>query len=231
MKRGSIYRVFVVLALVAVLLGQTGCLLIAKDVVKEYHALIEAYQAGRKAAANGNTCLVLAFSEMTNQTVVANNYLVADVAKAEKYRQSLAQYGTKFKEQAQAYEDDSGQPIQPSKLDLGDLAQKGATPADMALTVQVFASTFNEAPLARVDAAPVINAQRIISEKYNQAFACVKDWNDAVEIYNVERNKIPGDAVGRLAEYLKVKELPQELPYFVMKAPAQPPEIPTVTIK
>lgn len=228
MKRGSICRVFVALALVAVLLGQTGCLLVAKDVVKEYHTLIEAYQAGQEAAANGNTCLALAFSEMSNQVVLANNYLVADVAKTEKYRQSLAEYGTKFNEQAKAYEDAGGQP---SKLDLDELAKKGATPADMALTLNVYATTFYEAPLAQVNVEPVINAQRIVSEKYNMAFACVKDWNEAVRSYNTERNKIPGDVVGRLAEYLKVKELPQALPYFVMQAPAQPPTVPTVTIR
>jgi hypothetical protein len=30
----------------------------------------------------------------------------------------------------------------------------------------------------------------------------------------VERNKIPGDVVGRIAEALKVKELPESLPYY-----------------
>jgi len=229
MRKQRFWRIITIVALICLLIVQSGCGLLVKtgkDVIKQYNGLIEAYQDARRAAADGNTCLSLTFSEMSNQTILVNNYLAADVAKTKAYREALAEYGGKFAQQQKAY-----QGTDANSLDLGELAKQGATPAQMALTVNAYVTTFQEAPLAQVDAAPVINAQRIVSEKYNMAFSCVKDWNDAVGRYNKERNKVPGDVVGTLAEYLKVKELPAELPYFTMTAPSQPPTVPTASFK
>ena len=61
----------------------------------------------------------------------------------------------------------------------------------------------------------VLAAMNTASEQYNKIEACGADWNDAVQAYNTERNKIPGDEVGRIAEYLHVKTLPESLPYYV----------------
>lgn len=208
-----------------------GCLpnpgKVAGDVVTEYHALITAYQDAQATAASSKSCLALTFSEITAQTTIMNNYLTADVAKAKAYRETLANYGGKFNDQSQAFaaaKDQSG------NLDLAKLLASRATPADMALTIQAYVTSFQEAPLERVDPTVSVNTQRLVSEKYNQSFACVKDWNDVVRRYNVERNKIPGDVVGRIAEYLKVKELPQQLPYFEMEVPTGPPVVPTVSV-
>lgn len=208
---------------------------VARSAVDEYHTLITAYQNTQMAAANGQSCIVLSFSAMTNSATLANNYMQGVANQTTSYREPLRNFGTKMaaqeqtlQDQAAAYKDSAGKPLDPTKLDLADLVNKNATPANMALTLQVYATTFNEAPLPPLNPQPVINAQRQVSESTNQAFACVKDWNDAVRTYNVERNKIPGDAVGRIAEYLKVKELPQSLPYFTMPGPTAPPALPTL---
>ena len=60
----------------------------------------------------------------------------------------------------------------------------------------------------------MLAAMNTASEQYNKIEACGADWNDAVQAYNTERNKIPGDVVGRIAEALHVKTLPEELPYY-----------------
>ena len=78
----------------------------------------------------------------------------------------------------------------------------------------MFVQAFQEAPLAQVSDAPVLAAMATASEQYNKIDACGTDWNDAVQAYNTERNKIPGDVVGSIAEYLKVKTLPESLPYY-----------------
>ena len=224
--------------LIVLVLTATACNTITnvgRSVIDEYHALITAYQNGQMAAANGQSCIVLSFSAMTNSAVLANNYMDGVAKQTEAYREPLRQFGSKIAtqektlaEQAAAYKDSAGKPLDPTKIDLADLVNKNATPANMALTLQVYATTFNEAPLPPLNPQPIINAQQQVSESTNQAFACVKDWNEAVRSYNVERNKIPGDAVGRIAEYLKVKELPQSLPYFTMPGPTAPPAVPTL---
>jgi len=61
----------------------------------------------------------------------------------------------------------------------------------LALNVQAYVTNFTEAPLEKVDPTTLANTQKLVSEKFNMTFACVKDWNDVVKQYNVERNKIP----------------------------------------
>jgi hypothetical protein len=217
---------FLLFVVVALLLG---CLPgPVRSVVDQYHGLITAYQKAQEAAANGTSCLVLAFSEMQNQTTLANNYLVADVEKTKAYRESLASYGKQISDKTGNYQGTNGQPLQPGQLDLGELLKAKALPSDLGLSIQAYVTTFTEAPLAAANAEPVLNAQRIVSEKYNLAFACVKDWNSAVKDYNTERNKIPGDVVGRIAEALKVKELPESLPFFIMQGSTSPQALPTI---
>lgn len=106
----------------------------------------------------------------------------------------------------------SGQP------DLGELAAAGGTPADLATGFTLMVNAFTEAPLAPVDPSALANTQRIISEQFNKAQSCVTDWNDAVAIYNTERNQISGDVVGTIAQKLGVKDLPASLPYFIPPA-------------
>ena len=85
--------------------------------------------------------------------------------------------------------------------------------------------------MAAVSDAPVLAAMNTASEQYNKIDACGTDWNDAVEGYNVERNKIPGDVVGRIAEALHVKELPESLPYYSgdYKGSVSQPNLPTAS--
>jgi hypothetical protein len=95
----------------------------------------------------------------------------------------------------------------------------------------IFVRAFQEAPLAAVSDAPVLAAMNTASEQYNKIDACGTDWNDAVEGYNVERNKIPGDVVGRIAEALHVKELPESLPFYSgdYKGSVSQPNLPTAS--
>lgn len=231
MKKMSVLQILVTFMLFLVLVA--GCLpspvKVVKDVVSEYHALITAYQDAQAAAADNTMCLYLTYKSIESQTTIMNSYLVADVAKAQVYRESLATYGGKYGDQNRAFNDVADQ-SKSGNLDLGQLAAKNATPANMALTVEAYVTSFSEAPLAQVDPTVTSNTQRLVNEAYNQAFACVKDWNDAVRRYNIERNKIPGDVVGRIAEYLKVKELPESLPFYQPELPEGGPKVPTVSV-
>lgn len=208
MKKNIVRLLEIVLA-IALILSACGT-----NPVNTYHGLIESYQAAQKAAATGRSCFALTGQQMNVQIGIYNSYLVADVTKTQVYRDALKTAQTQVNDANKAYLGPDGQPLPADQLDLATLAQQNATPASMAGGFTLMVNAFKEAPLAPVDPSVLANTQRIVSELFNQAMSCVVDWNDAVETYNVERNKIPGDVVGRLAEYLGVKELPQNLPYY-----------------
>ena len=113
----------------------------------------------------------------------------------------------------------------PNQLDLGALAQKQAMPGDLALTLQVYSTSFVEAGMPQIPTDSTKNLQNIIDEKINMSFACVKTANDAIQKYNTSRGKVPGEVVGTLAQKANIREFPRELPYFVVppSAPPVPP--------
>ena len=99
-------------------------------------------------------------------------------------------------------------------------------PGDLALTLQVYSTSFVEAGMPQIPTDTTKNVQNIIDEKINMSFACVKTSNDAIQAYNTARGQVPGDVVGTLAQKANIRELPLELPYFVIPA-AAPPVVPT----
>jgi hypothetical protein len=211
-EENEMKRILVFLLTLCLIISLCGC----GKVIDKYDSLITAYQSAQKAAANGQVAVAMGFNKIQNYMDIYNQYLSADVAKTKAYRDALASYGAKLADQQKMYVDQSGNALDPNNIDLAKLVENQATPADMALNVSVYASTFNEAPLEKVDVTSLTNTQKLISEAYNEIYANIKDWNDAVGVYNTERNKATGDIVGRAAEYLKVNELPQKLPYFSM---------------
>jgi hypothetical protein len=210
------YSIVIVLMLVLALLV-SACSAIGKaagDVVSQYHTLIEKYQKAQKEVSNFRLCVDTAMGTIYTQATFLQNYQQADVEKAKVWREALQSAGSKVADLLKNYKDANGNPIPVDQLDLGALANAGALPDGVGNGLTLFVQAFQEAPLATVSDAPVLAAMNTASEQYNKIDACGTDWNDAVEGYNVERNKIPGDVVGRIAEYLKVKELPQSLPYY-----------------
>lgn len=203
------------LLMAAIILGGCGTIKkAATSVVDEYHTLIEAYQGAQKMAANFQLCVDTAMGTIYTQASFLQNYQQADVDKAKVWRQALDDSSARLAETLQNYKDAEGNPIAASQLDLGALAEQNALPDSVSGGFSAFVNVFQEAPLPAVSDKPVLAAMQTATEQYNKIDACGADWNDAVEAYNTERNKIPGDVVGRIAEALKVKTLPESLPYY-----------------
>lgn len=184
------------------------------NVVDEYHTLIAYYQTAQKEASNFQLCTDTAMGTIYTQAAFLQNYQQADVEKAKVWRQALDNSSARLAETLANYKDANGNPLPASALDLGELAANNALPDSVSGGFSLFVQAFQEAPLAAVSDKPVLMAMQTASEQYNKIDACGADWNDAVERYNTERNKIPGDVVGRIAEALKVKTLPESLPYY-----------------
>ena len=201
---------FAITMLVILALALSGCSAIvntAKGVVNEYHTLITAYQNAQKYASNFQLCVDTAMGTIYTQAVFLQNYQQADIEKAKVWREALDNSSARLAETLMNYKDANGNPLPASSLDLGALAAQNALPDSLAGGFSLFVQAFQEAPLAAVSDAPVLAAMATASEQYNKIDACGTDWNDAVQAYNTERNKIPGDVVGSIAEYLKVKTL------------------------
>lgn len=213
--------VLVLVVLSSLLVSSCGVLRgAAEKGTNEYEGLVRAYLQAQEAAANGRNCLVLGYSDITTQMQLANNYMEAEVKRTEAYRNPLAEYGTTiteaaetFEEQNAQYVDENGNPLSANSLDLDKLAESGALPSDMGFTLNVYATSFTEAPLEQLDSEPVLNAQRAVSERYNQIDYCLRAWNKVVTVYNEARGMVSGEVVGTIANELGVRDLPRTLPY------------------
>lgn len=199
--------------LVVISLALNACQ-VASNVVDQYHTLITDYQTAQKMASNFQLCVDTGMGTIYTQATFLQNYQQADIAKAKVWRQALDNSSARLAQTLMNYKDANGNPLPASSLDLGALAQQSALPDSVAGGFGLFVQAFQEAPLAQVSDAPVLAAMNTASEQYNKIDACGADWNDAVQAYNTERNKIPGDVVGRIAEALHVKTLPETLPYY-----------------
>jgi hypothetical protein len=213
MKRsGFVINLVVILALL--LSACQAIKNVAGSVVNQYHTLIEYYQNAQEKASNFQLCVDTAMGTIYTQATFLQNYQQADIEKAKVWRQALDNSSARLVEALKNYKDANGNTIPASSLDLGALAAQNALPDSMAGGFSLFVQAFQEAPLAQVSDAPVLAAMNTATEQYNKIDACGADWNDAVKLYNTERNKIPGDVVGRIAEALHVKTLPESLPYY-----------------
>jgi len=210
-KMKKISMMVVLALLMALVLNACG---VARSVVDQYHVLIERYQTAQKQAANFKLCVDTAMGTIYTQATFLQSYQQADIEKTKAWRQALDDSMARLVETMNNYRDADGNPISVDQLDLGELANAGALPDGISTQFGLFVKAFQEAPLPTVSDKPVLAAMATASEQYNKIDACGADWNDAVEAYNTERNKIPGDVVGRIAEALKVKELPESLPYY-----------------
>ena len=207
-KIGLLINMMVVLSLALSACG------VAKSVVNEYHTLITAYQNAQKMASNFQLCVDTAMGTIYTQAAFLQSYQQADVEKAKVWREALDNSQARLLQTLLNYRDANGNPLPISSLDLGELLKQNALPDSIGGGFTLFVQAFQEAPLAQVSDAPVLAAMNTATEQYNKIDACGADWNDAVQAYNTERNKIPGDVVGRIAEALHVKTLPESLPYY-----------------
>lgn len=218
------------LALLALLLASCGIVTAGTD---QYNFLIADYEGAQAGVANSTSCISLAYTDMNLQIGINLQVLQAYVAGNSAYRKPLEQFGTKvsqaqsdYASKYQNYLGPDGKPLSPSQLDLGALAQNQAMPGDLALTLQVYSTSFVEAGMPQIPTDTTKNLQNILDEKINMSFACVKTANDAIQKYNTGRGQVPGAVVGALAQKANIRELPQQLPYFVVPASA-PPVVPT----
>lgn len=213
----KMFKPFVVLAIFAMLV--TACFPIGNPVesvkkvvvvaVGSYEDMIAKYQGGQKAASNGSVCVDTHLGKVDRLEKQVSVYLVADVEKTKAYRQAYNTSKADVEKAQQNYSSGST-----GSLDLAELQKNGALPDKLGGGLTLMVNSLTEAPLAPVSEKVQLSLMDSTNEAFNSIQACMVDWNNAAEAYNITRNQVKGDVVGRVIEYLKIKELPQELPYY-----------------
>jgi len=204
----------VLLALLVTLIDGCG---VVRSTVDQYHTLITYYQEARQEASSFRLCVDTGMGVMNVQNGYVQSYIEGQVGMTTEYRQYLSSVNeqrSQVEDLRGNYLDANGNPIPVDQLDLATLADAGALPNGLGGGFTLYVQAFTEAPMPELNPEPVLQAMRTAEEQFNKINACGEDWNGAVQNYNTERNKIPGDVVGTIANELGVKKLPLELPYY-----------------
>jgi hypothetical protein len=209
-------QVFLSLLMMLIILAIGSCSVV-QSTVGQYHTLITYYQDARQEASSFRLCVDTGMGVMNVQNGLVQAYIEGQVGMTKEYRQYLADVDaqrSQVEDLRDNYFDANGNPIPVDQLDLAALANAGALPNGLGGGFTLYVQAFTEAPMPELNPEPVMQAMRTAEEQFNKINACGEDWNKAVQNYNTERNKIPGDVVGTIANELGIKELPMELPYY-----------------
>lgn len=210
-KLFSVLAIFALLASACFPIGNPveGAKKVAVVAVGSYEDMIAKYQGAQREASNFSLCVDTNLGKLDRLEKQVSTYLTADVEKTKAYRQAYNNAKADVEKAQQNYSSGST-----GSLDLAELQKNGALPDKVGGGLTVMVNSLTEAPLAPVSEKVQLSLMDSTNEAFNSVQACGVDWNKAVESYNVTRNQVKGDVVGRVVEYLKIKELPQELPYF-----------------
>ncbi len=251
MKR---FIIFALLATVLVLSG-VGCatlggakkLVTDTDYINEYNFLVQDVVNAQEATVTCKNCVVLYFTDINTQVGIMNTVMQAQVLNTAAYaqttqaffnspndklggktpNQALQDANTSYQNGLNAYKDANGNPLPPSQLDLAKLANTGALPSQLALSLNVVALTYQQAPMPPFNSQVATDAQRVVTVDMDKLFACTKAGNDAIAQYNKDRKKVSGEIAAKLAEILKLSELPVSLPYFEVQGATTVNPVPT----
>jgi hypothetical protein len=126
------------------------------------------------------------------------------------------------------YRDENGQPLDPSKLNLDALQNKGALPDGLGQGFTIYVNAITQAPPPVPDAQVTLALGDTVDEGMNTIQLAGTDWNDAVKAYNTRRAQIAGEVVARVSQYFGF-DLPVAFPYYQGATPGAPVQNPLAT--
>ena len=195
----------------------------------EYNELVALVQGVQSAASNFQLVTDTQYAKIQAKTQITKDYYDAVSTSGEVWTGN-------FRSQADAmtnllkYRDENGQPLDPTKLNLNTLNEKGALPDGLGQGFTLYVNAITQAPPPVPDAGVRLALGDTVDEAMNTIQLGGTDWNDAVKAYNTRPAQIKGEIVARVSAYFGF-DLPVTFPYYQGGNAGQPDQNPLATPK
>jgi hypothetical protein len=220
----SVVSVFVVI-LVAVELAGCGAV---KSSTQEYNELVALVQGVQAAASNFQLVTDTQYAKIQAKTQITKDYYNAVNNSGEVWTGNFRSQADALTNLLNNYRDENGKPLDPTKLNLNDLKNKGALPNGLGQGFTLYVNAITQAPPPVPDAQVTLALGDTIDEGMNTIQLAGTDWNDAVRAYNTRRAQIAGEIVARVSQYFGF-ELPVTFPYYQGASAGAPVQNPLAT--
>ncbi len=217
---------FVVVALV---LGVSGCGVVQSG-TDEYNELVALVQGVQSAAANFQLVTDTQYAKIQAKTQITKDYYDAVSNSGEVWTGHFRSQADALTDLLKNYRDANGQPLDPTKLNLSQLQDKGALPNGIGQGFTLYVSAVTQAPPPVPDSKVTLALGDTVDEAMNTIQLAGTDWNDAVKAYNTRRAQIKGEIVARVSAYFGF-DLPVTFPYYQGANAGQPIRNPLATPK
>lgn len=216
------FPIFVVIAL-----GLSSCGVI-KTGTNEYDDLVALVQNVQAAASNFQLVTDTQYAKIQAKTQITKDYYDAVAQSGEVWTGNFRAEQEALTELLKNYRDENGQPLDPTKINLNDLQNKGALPDSLGQGFTLYVNAVTQAPPPVPDSDVTLALGDTVDEGMNTIQLAGTDWNDAVKAYNTRRSQITGEVVARVSEYFGF-ELPVTFPYYAGASAGQPVQNPLAT--
>ena len=226
MKR-FVDRAIPLLLTCAVFISLTGCGVVT-TATDEYNELVGLVQGVQSAAANFQLVTDTQYAKIQAKTQITKDYYDAVSNSGEVWTGNFRSEAEAVADLLKNYRDANGQPLDPTKLNLNDLQNKGALPDGLGQGFSLYVNAVVQAPPPVPDPSVTLSLGDTVDEAMNTIQLAGTDWNDAVKAYNTRRAQIKGEIVARVSAYFGF-ELPVTFPYYQGGNAGQPVQNPLAT--
>ncbi len=223
----TIKLAFSIFMLVALFVGLTSCGVIDSGTT-EYNELVALVQDVQSGAANFQLVIDTQYAKIQAKTQITKDYYEAVGVSGEVWTGNFRSQADALTELLKNYRDANGQPLDPTKLNLDDLNNKGALPDGIGQGFTLYVNAITQAPPPVPDASVTLALGDTVDEAMNTIQLAGTDWNDAVKAYNTRRAQIKGEIVARVSAYFGF-DLPVTFPYYQGGNAGQPVQNPLAT--
>lgn len=225
--RHSIHPAISMLTALVMALQLMGCNFITSG-TNEYNELVALVQGVQAAASNFQLVTDTQYGKIQAKTQITKDYYDAVSNSGEVWTGNFRSEAEALTNLLKNYRDENGQPLDPSKLNLDALQNKGALPNGLGQGFTLYVNAITQAPPPVPDPQVTLALGDTIDEGMNTIQLAGTDWNDAVKAYNTRRAQIPGEIVARVSQYFGF-DLPVAFPYYQGATPGAPVQNPLAT--
>jgi hypothetical protein len=227
--KNYIKRIVPMFMAVTLLVGLTSCGVV-KSGTTEYNELVALVQGVQSAAANFQLVTDTQYAKIQAKTQITKDYYDAVSDSGEVWTGNFRSQADALTNLLNNYRDENGQPLDPTKLNLNELNDKGALPSGLGQGFTLYVNAIAQAPPPVPDSAVTLALGDTVDEAMNTIQLGGTDWNDSVEAYNTRRAQIKGEIVTRVSAYFGF-DLPVTFPYYQGGNTGQPIQNPLATPK